>query len=273
MARPARVRIRRRKPCVLARLRVLGWNVRFTTSLSRGGKRLAAEHAAHTKSRNVRTSPINRQRREDRSTCGSALERRSPPMLFSAALLLRRPVSLGPGFPVSGRSRLRCGSASPGSTPARAVAQVGSPHLWMRMWIEHDRERPTASVSRDETAERRAEQWPIRSMRTPRPSGGSVSAPLTKRRDRPTGPGSRRRGPSPSSGTRWCSPSRTSSSRTGSSSATPRTCSAPWPVWPGGRSRSGSPSVSWTTRSVTTTAWCPTGTRSRTSPAGPSSTS
>ncbi|SRR6266545_4042110 len=30
MARPARVRIRRRKPCVFARLRLFGWNVRFT---------------------------------------------------------------------------------------------------------------------------------------------------------------------------------------------------------------------------------------------------
>lgn len=30
MARPARVRIRSRKPCVFARLRLFGWNVRFT---------------------------------------------------------------------------------------------------------------------------------------------------------------------------------------------------------------------------------------------------
>lgn len=37
MARPARVRMRRRKPCVFARLRLFGWNVRFTgtTPLSR----------------------------------------------------------------------------------------------------------------------------------------------------------------------------------------------------------------------------------------------
>lgn len=32
--RPARVRIRRRKPCFLARLRLLGWNVRLLTSVS-----------------------------------------------------------------------------------------------------------------------------------------------------------------------------------------------------------------------------------------------
>lgn len=31
MARPARVRIRRRKPCVLLRLRLFGWNVRLLT--------------------------------------------------------------------------------------------------------------------------------------------------------------------------------------------------------------------------------------------------
>src|SRR4029453_19040632 len=30
--RPARVRMRIRKPCVLARLRLFGWNVRFTTT-------------------------------------------------------------------------------------------------------------------------------------------------------------------------------------------------------------------------------------------------
>ncbi len=33
IARPARVRMRRRKPCVLARRRLLGWNVRFTVGL------------------------------------------------------------------------------------------------------------------------------------------------------------------------------------------------------------------------------------------------
>ena len=31
MERPARVRIRKRKPCVLARRRLLGWKVRFTS--------------------------------------------------------------------------------------------------------------------------------------------------------------------------------------------------------------------------------------------------
>jgi hypothetical protein len=34
MARPARVRMRRRKPCVLARRRLLGWNVRLLTVVS-----------------------------------------------------------------------------------------------------------------------------------------------------------------------------------------------------------------------------------------------
>jgi hypothetical protein len=36
MARPARVRIRRRKPCVLWRRRLFGWNVRLLTSLFSG---------------------------------------------------------------------------------------------------------------------------------------------------------------------------------------------------------------------------------------------
>jgi hypothetical protein len=35
MARPARVRIRSRKPCVLARRRLFGWKVRFTSGLHR----------------------------------------------------------------------------------------------------------------------------------------------------------------------------------------------------------------------------------------------
>ena len=39
IARPARVRIRRRKPCVLCRRRLFGWNVRLLTSLSGVGLR------------------------------------------------------------------------------------------------------------------------------------------------------------------------------------------------------------------------------------------
>ena len=35
MARPARVRMRSRKPCVLARWRLFGWKVRFTSGLHR----------------------------------------------------------------------------------------------------------------------------------------------------------------------------------------------------------------------------------------------
>ena len=34
MARPARVAMRLRKPCTLARLRLLGWKVRFTMMIS-----------------------------------------------------------------------------------------------------------------------------------------------------------------------------------------------------------------------------------------------
>ena len=38
MARPARVRMRRRKPCVLARRRLLGWKVRLLTALVSEGR-------------------------------------------------------------------------------------------------------------------------------------------------------------------------------------------------------------------------------------------
>lgn len=55
MARPARVRIRSRNPCVLARRRLLGWNVRLLTGISRytavdhpaaGRRRAGAGHTA-----------------------------------------------------------------------------------------------------------------------------------------------------------------------------------------------------------------------------------
>jgi hypothetical protein len=42
MARPARVRIRSRKPCVFARLRLFGWNVRFTGTTPLGRSRWKA---------------------------------------------------------------------------------------------------------------------------------------------------------------------------------------------------------------------------------------
>jgi hypothetical protein len=37
IARPARVRMRSRNPCVLARRRLFGWNVRLLTGTPRGG--------------------------------------------------------------------------------------------------------------------------------------------------------------------------------------------------------------------------------------------
>ena len=47
MARPARVRMRRRKPCVLARRRLFGWKVRLLTrfSVGRGAGRLSSTRA------------------------------------------------------------------------------------------------------------------------------------------------------------------------------------------------------------------------------------
>jgi hypothetical protein len=58
IARPARVRMRSRKPCRLARLRVLGWYVRFTFCL--------LEHAASSQSqRGLRRDVQTRPRRAD----------------------------------------------------------------------------------------------------------------------------------------------------------------------------------------------------------------
>jgi hypothetical protein len=46
MARPARVRIRMRNPCFFARLRLFGWNVRFTTTAPHQGGKVAGHARA-----------------------------------------------------------------------------------------------------------------------------------------------------------------------------------------------------------------------------------
>jgi hypothetical protein len=59
MARPARVRMRSRKPCVLARWRLFGWKVRFTSGL----------HRRQVRAVNYRRPP----RRADNVRCAGAL--------------------------------------------------------------------------------------------------------------------------------------------------------------------------------------------------------
>jgi hypothetical protein len=57
-ARPARVRMRSRKPCVFARRRLFGWNVRLLTGAP--GKRILAVHlqgSRHSDPRRVLTDP------------------------------------------------------------------------------------------------------------------------------------------------------------------------------------------------------------------------
>jgi hypothetical protein len=53
MARPARVRMRRRKPCVLARRRLFGWKVRLLTRVSPFATGVSAEARGHTCSGSV----------------------------------------------------------------------------------------------------------------------------------------------------------------------------------------------------------------------------
>jgi hypothetical protein len=58
MARPARVRMRRRKPCTLARRRLLGWNVRLLISQSPGEQMSRAHSEAQNNGMHTWHQPI-----------------------------------------------------------------------------------------------------------------------------------------------------------------------------------------------------------------------
>jgi hypothetical protein len=65
--RPARVRMRIRKPCVLARLRLFGWNVRFTTTApnpveAEGRQSQGAENAPKDDGTGLPQTPSTRPR-------------------------------------------------------------------------------------------------------------------------------------------------------------------------------------------------------------------
>lgn len=61
IAWPARVDMRWRNPCFRARLRVLGWNVLFISSLSRRGRPLAATPTSETRTRRQRRHELTRR--------------------------------------------------------------------------------------------------------------------------------------------------------------------------------------------------------------------
>src|SRR4029450_10751438 len=117
MARPARVRMRMRKPWVLARLRVFGWNVRFTTVAPNPvGVEGRQERGARAHRRFDGTGlPMVRQRGQSAGATvpHQALERVRATMLFSGPALADGPSSR-PGFPVSAVATQRGSPSLPG---------------------------------------------------------------------------------------------------------------------------------------------------------------
>jgi hypothetical protein len=139
MARPARVRMRMRKPWVLARLRVFGWNVRFTTVAPNPvGVEGRQERGARAHRRFDGTGlPMVRQRGQ---SAGATVPHQplrgfvrrcyspAPPSLTARLLGPASPSRQLPRSVVRRLSRysLAVGRRSTGSA---------SPHLWMEMWI------------------------------------------------------------------------------------------------------------------------------------------
>ncbi len=123
-ARPPLVRMRRRKPWVLARLRLFGWYVRFNEEPPRGGR--ARPESRGPRGRRKPPSVRLRPPRSQRGGAGSAGLGKTP----AGPCRTRMPV-------------LRC---APRSTTARRVdfpARIGRPpaprlrrcpHLWTLLW-------------------------------------------------------------------------------------------------------------------------------------------
>jgi hypothetical protein len=76
--RPARVRMRTRKPWVLARLRLLGWKVRFTSRLQVRGSRLPGDLTAreHRPDQQGRPGYVSSNRPVKRARCRRELRPR-----------------------------------------------------------------------------------------------------------------------------------------------------------------------------------------------------
>src|SRR4029453_8759527 len=124
MARPARVRMRVRRPWGLARLRVFGWNVRFTTVAPNpvGVEGRQERGALAHRSFDGTGLPKVRQRGQALGTTvpRQALERARATMLSSGPALADGPSSR-PGFPVSALATQR----GPPSLPV--LASCGPP--------------------------------------------------------------------------------------------------------------------------------------------------
>jgi hypothetical protein len=167
-ARPPRVRIRTRKPCVLLRLRLFGWNVLFTHRLlgrrGRGGPGRRA-HPGKEQGRDGRGSVrprANRQQSGSRRVCALARDApqrscsRPEPDRYPPREPVRRPIPglVAPlvGFPQGLLGCPRSARPSHGTSPRWSLPCTGhrvsrsapeapwarerrpSPHMWIRLW-------------------------------------------------------------------------------------------------------------------------------------------
>jgi hypothetical protein len=114
MARPARVRMRSLKPCVFARLRLFGWNVRFTgtTPLGRSWWKAGKD-------------PVQRWHR---STDGTGLRKQASTRLAGQCGVATR--SSVPRAPGPGRQKPASVSRQP--LPCMARGSAGPPRRWPR---------------------------------------------------------------------------------------------------------------------------------------------
>src|SRR6266567_3178165 len=115
MARPARVRMRSLKPCVFARLRLFGWNVRFTgtTPLGRSWWKAGKD-------------PVQRWHR---STDGTGLRKQASTRLAGQCGVVTRPSvprAPGPGRQKPASVRSKRSHAWHGAVPACRVDGLGA---------------------------------------------------------------------------------------------------------------------------------------------------
>jgi hypothetical protein len=131
MARPARVRMRSRNPCVLARRRLFGWNVRLLTGTP-GGKGLDLHRTARAGAgRPVLTS---RFRMGTRGARGSA---------YGPGIAHRLPSGTPAFGPRALFPRLRLWKAIPPSCRSHRTQPGGHVHnMWIALWIASSGPRP-----------------------------------------------------------------------------------------------------------------------------------
>lgn len=138
MARPARVRIRSRKPCVFARLRLFGWNVRFTGTTPSGRSRWKAGK-----------DPV---RRWHRSTDGTGLRKQASTRPARQRRLVTPPAYKGFGDVAAGWERSVPSARRPRWRPTTSFQDppAGSSLAWGQRWGRAVDERGTTGDDDDD---------------------------------------------------------------------------------------------------------------------------